>query len=64
MKKLTVALITIILMVTMVLTACSGKRSTTDTQANASSSDSVAAKTQADSQENGEDYDPYAAENR
>lgn len=51
-------------MVTMLLTACFDKQSTTDTQANASSSDSVAAETQVDSQETGEGYDPYAVENR
>ncbi|MBQ3285009.1 MAG: hypothetical protein IJH40_05125 [Ruminococcus sp.] len=64
MKKTIIALIAVILMVTLMLTACSGKQNITDTQANASSSDSVAAETQVDSQETGEGYDPYVVENR
>lgn len=64
MKKTITALIAIMLIGMLLLTACSNTQSTSGSQANSSSSDSVAAQTQADSRENGEGYDPYAAENR
>ena len=60
MKKPITALIAIMLTAMMLLTACSGNQSTTETKTTASSPDSAAVS----SQDNGGSYDPYAVANR
>ena len=60
MKKPIIAIIAIMLTAMMLLTACSGKQSTAETQTAASTPDSAAV----GSQDNGGSYDPYAVANR
>ncbi len=60
MKKTITAFIAIMLTAMMMLTGCSGKQSTAETKATASTPDSAAV----DSQDNGGSYDPYAVANR
>lgn len=64
MKKSAIALLAVILIVAVLLSACAGKQNATKTQTNTDTSAAADAQKQADAQKDGKSYNPYAVENR